>query len=176
MEDEEEDDENGVELFEAHFDARDRALAVHEAGHAVVARVLGAQVVFVEIDLITGNGRSHSQNFVEQVNNLAVCVAGCRAEHAFDARSSRRTKISDFRTMRKLLSELPEADRRAARTEGYRLAEAMLREHAAKVQRLADELMARRWKDGTDTVRIERDELITLLGATGATGDERNSR
>jgi hypothetical protein len=36
----------------------------------------------------------------------------------------------------------------------------------------AIELMARRWKDGTDTVRIERDELITLLGATG---DERNS-
>ncbi|WP_210184849.1 hypothetical protein [Bradyrhizobium icense] len=123
--------------------------------------------------MTTGDGRSHSQNFVERVNNLAVCVAGCRAEHAFDARSSRRTKISDFRKMRKMLSELPEADRRAARAEGYRLAEAMLREHAAKVQRLADLLMARRWKDGTDTVRIERDELNTVFGAAR---DEPNSR
>ncbi|KRQ98318.1 hypothetical protein CQ12_39740, partial [Bradyrhizobium jicamae] len=140
-----EEDEHGVELFVAHFDASHRALAVHEAGHAVVARALGAQVVFVEIDLMTGNGRSHSQNFVEQVNNLAVCVAGCRAEHAFDARSSRRTKISDFRKMRRLLSDLPGADRRAARAEGYRLADAMLRQHAAKAHRLADELMARRW-------------------------------
>jgi hypothetical protein len=164
MEDEEEDDQHGVDLFAAHFDARDRAVAVHEAGHAVVARALGAQVVFVEIDLITGSGRSHSQNFVEQVNNLAVCVAGCRAEHVFDARSSRGAKISDFRKMRKMLSELPEADRRAARAEGYRLADAMLRQHVGKVQRIADELMARRWKDA-DIVRIEGDELIALLDA-----------
>lgn len=162
MEDEEED-EDGVDLFEAHFDARDRAVAVHEAGHAVVASALGAQVLFVEIDLTTGDGRSHSQNLVEQVNNLAVCVAGCSAEHALDARSPRRTKISDFRKMRNLLSELPEADRRAARAEAYRLADVMLRQHAAKLQRLADELMARRWEDGTDTVRIEGDELIALL-------------
>lgn len=164
---EDEDDEAGIELFVAHFDARDRALTVHEAGHAVVASVLGAHVVFVEIDLTTGNGRSHSQNFVEQVNNLAVCVAGCRAEHAFDARSSRGTKISDFRKMRKLLLELPEAERRAARAEGYRLAEETLREHATKVQRLAAELMVRRWEDGTDTVRIDGDELMALLDGSG---------
>lgn len=163
MEIEEEDDELGVELFEAHFDASHRAVAVHEAGHAVVARALGAHVVFVEIDLITGSGRSHSQNFVEQVNNLAVCVAGCRAEHAFGARSPRGAKISDFRNMRKLLSVLPQTERRAARAEGYRIADAMLRDHADKVQRLADEIMERRWNDGADTVRIEGDELIALL-------------
>jgi hypothetical protein len=162
MEDEE-DDQGGVELFETYLDARDRALTVHEAGHAVVARALGAEVVFVEIDLATGNGGSRSQNFADQAHNLAVCVAGCRAEHAFDAPASRKTKIGDFRTMRKLLSELPEADRRAARAEGYRLADAILRQHAANVQRLVDELMARRWQDGTDTVRIEGGELIALL-------------
>jgi hypothetical protein len=135
---EDEADGRDVELIEAYLDAGDRALAVHEAGHAVVARVLGAKVVFVEIDLATGNGGSHSQNFIDQVNNLAVCIAGCSAEHVFDTRASRKTKISDFRTMRKLLSQLPEADRRAARAEAYRLAEAILRQHAAKVQRLAE--------------------------------------
>ncbi|MBR0716555.1 hypothetical protein [Bradyrhizobium liaoningense] len=149
---EDEEDEDAVELFVADFDARDRALTIHEAGHAVVARALGADVVSVEIDLTTGYGSSRSQDFSDQVNNLAVCVAGCRAENAFDARSPRRAKISDFRKMRKLLSALPEVHRRAARAEGYRLAEATLREHADKVQRLADELMARRWKDGADTV------------------------
>lgn len=162
------EDEDAIELFVAHFDARDRALTVHEAGHAVVARALGADVVFVEIDFATGNGSSRSQDFSDQVHNLAVCVSGCRAEHAFDARSPRRTKISDFRKMRKMLSALPEADRRAARAEGYRLAEAALREHAAKVQRLADVLMARRWEDGTDTVRIEGDELLELLDGAPA--------
>lgn len=162
------DDDDDVELIEAYLDARDRALVVHEAGHAVVARALGADLVFVEIDLTTGNGRSHSRDFSDQVHNLAVCVAGCRAEHAFDARSPRSTKISDSRRMRKMLSALPEADRRAARVEGYRLAEATLREHAAKVQRLADVLMARRWEDGIDTVRIERDELLALLDGAPA--------
>jgi hypothetical protein len=158
-----EEDEHDVELVGTYLDARDRALTVHEAGHAVVARALGAEVVFVEIDLATGDGGSRSQNFADQVHNLAVCVAGCRAEHAFDARASRKTKIGDFRTMRKLLSQLPEADRRPARAEGYRLADAILNQHAAKVQRLANELMARRWQDGADTVRIDGDELIALL-------------
>jgi hypothetical protein len=32
------------------LDADDRALAIHEAGHAVVARAFGANVVFVEIN------------------------------------------------------------------------------------------------------------------------------
>lgn len=167
MEDEEDELGAGAELFENYEDDSDRALTVHEAGHAVVARALGAPVAFVEIDLLTGNGGSHSQNFPEQVNNLAVCVAGCRAEHAFDARASRKTKIGDFRTMRRLLSQFPEAERRVARAEAYRLADTILKQHAAKVQRLADELMERRWKDGMETVRIEAGELSKLLDEEG---------
>jgi hypothetical protein len=38
---------------------RDHALAVHEAGHAVVAYALGATVWSVEIDLATGDGETH---------------------------------------------------------------------------------------------------------------------
>jgi hypothetical protein len=159
------EDEDDIELFEVYLDARDRALAVHEAGHTVVARLLGAKVLFVEVDLATGNGGSRSSDFGDPIKNLAVCVAGCRAEHAFDARASRRTKVGDYRMMRQLLSRVPEADRRAARAEGYRLADTTLREHAAKVQRITDELMARRWKDGAALVRIEGDELIALLDA-----------
>ena len=45
--------------------------------------------------------------------------------------------------------------------------DAILRQHAAKLERLADELMARRWKDGADTVRIEAGELSALLDEEG---------
>jgi hypothetical protein len=34
---EDEEDEHDIELIGAYLDARDRALLVHEAGHAVVA-------------------------------------------------------------------------------------------------------------------------------------------
>ena len=158
-----EDDNSDVGKF---LDALDRALTVHEAGHAVVARRLGAQVAFVEIDLATGNGGSRSSDFTDQVKNLAVCIAGCRAEHLLaEPVALRQTKRGDFRRMREQLSRLPEAERRAARAEAYRLAETILSENAATVHRVADELMARRWKSGTATVRIEGDELIALLDA-----------
>jgi hypothetical protein len=86
--------------------------------HTVVARALGAEVLFVKIDLATGNGGSRSSTFDgDQIKNLAVCVAGCRAEHLLDARALRKTKIGDFRLMRELLAGLPKPERRAARHE-----------------------------------------------------------
>jgi hypothetical protein len=143
----------------------DRALAVHEAGHTVVARALGAEIVFVEIDLATGNGGSRSSTFDnDQIKNLAVCVAGCRAEHLLDAHSLRKTKIGDFRLMRELLARVSEAERRAARAAGYRLADETLKANADAVRRIADELLARRWKADSIVVRIDGDELIVLLG------------
>jgi hypothetical protein len=148
-----------------YLEAMDRALAVHEAGHTVVARALGAEVLFVEIDLATGNGGSRSSTFDDdQIKNLAVCVAGCRAEHLLDAHKLRKTKIGDFRLMRELLARLPGPDRRAARAAGYRLADEILQAKADIVCRIADELLARRWKADTTVVRIEGDELIALLG------------
>jgi hypothetical protein len=142
----------------------DRALAVHEAGHTVVARALGAEVVFVEIDVATGNGGSRSSTFDDnEIKNLAVCVAGCRAEHLLDAHALRKTKIGDFRLMRGLLARLPETERRAARAAGYQLADETLKANADAVRKIADELLARRWKADTTVVRIEGDELIALL-------------
>jgi hypothetical protein len=148
-----------------YLEAMDRALAVHEAGHAIVAWALGADVVFVEIDLATGNGGSPFRKFDDdQIKNLAVYVAGCRAEHLLlEARTLRKTKIGDFRLMRKLLSRLPEAERRAKRAQGYRLADETLKAKADAVRRIADELLARRSIVEGTIVRIERDDLIALL-------------
>ncbi len=145
-------------------EAMDRALAVHEAGHAIVAWALGADVVFVEIDIATGNGASRSSNFDDgQIKNLAVCVAGFRAEHLLDASTLKQTKKGDFRLMRELLSSLPKAERRAARVQGYQLADETLNAKADVVRRIADELLARRWIGDDTIVRIEGDELIALF-------------
>src|SRR6516164_671249 len=116
-----EDEDDEAEL-NALLDGEERALAVHEAGHTVVASALGADIEHVEIDLDTGNGGSRSRTFDDQIKNLAVCVAGCRAEHLLDAPALRKTKIADFRLMRELLARLPEAERHAARVAGYQLA------------------------------------------------------
>jgi hypothetical protein len=152
--------DDDVEPIRNFLDAQDRALAVHEAGHTVVARALGAEVLFVEIDITTGNGGSRSSVFADNIKNLAVCIAGCRAEHAFGASSRRSTKKGDLKLMRTLLSRFTDADRRAARAEGYRLADVTLKANADVVSRIADALFARRF---ADKARIEGDELAELL-------------
>jgi hypothetical protein len=154
------DDEADLHNF---LHAQDHALAVHEAGHTVVARALGGGVVYVEMDLATGDGRSRSSKFVEPFANLAVCVAGCRAEHIFEVRSARSTKKGDFKEMRRLLSEIPKAERRAARAEGYRLADEILMANADIVRGLVEALMARRWSSEDAVGRIEGVDLAALI-------------
>jgi hypothetical protein len=158
------DDDDEINSF---LDAQECALAVHEAGHAVVAHALGATVVFVEADFGTLDGRSQNSNFTDHIKNLAICVAGCRAEHVFKAPALRSTKKGDFREMRKLLSHFPHSERRAARAEGYRMSDVTLKANTDGVRRIADELLARRWVHADPTVRIEGNELAVLLSAGG---------
>jgi len=155
------DDEDAINEINA-LDADDRALAIHEAGHAVVARALGAEVVCVEIDVRTGNGGSRSSVFADNIKNLAVCVAGRKAEHAFAALALRSTRTEersthDLQQMENLLLRFPEAERYAARAASYRLAAENLTANADVVHRIADELLARE--------HIEGEELAGLLAA-----------
>jgi predicted nucleotidyltransferase len=159
-----EDEDEGLDELVEYLDAQYRALAIHEAGHAAVAHALGADVAFVEIDLATGNGGSNSCTFDDDAKNIAVCVAGCRAEHAFDARSPRSTKMGDFRAMRTLLARIPETERRAARAEGYRLADAALKANADVVLRIANALLSQRFDFNA---RLEREELAELFMGAG---------
>jgi hypothetical protein len=130
------------------------------------SRALGADVAFLEIDLATGNGGSNSCTLDDDTKNIAVCVAGCRAEHTFSAPSPRSTKMGDFRAMRTFLARIPVAERRAARSKGYRLADEALRANADVVRRIADALFAPRF---ADKARIEGDELDVLLAGTEPT-------
>jgi hypothetical protein len=156
-----EDDET---ILNNSLKAEARRIAVHEAGHAVVAHWLGGDVLLVEMDSYTlDGGRVVRLNEFTTIEDLAVCVAGCRAEHLLQEFTRRKTKKGDFTRMRELLSRLPEADRRTARAEGYRLANEKLKEHEDDVRKVADRLM-RKWSVKDRIIRIERDELIALFG------------
>jgi hypothetical protein len=163
-----EDDDDAEIVLNNFLDALDRALAVHEAGHAVVAHELGETVLSIVIHLRTGNGASCSKNFADNIKNLSVCIAGCRAERVLKARGPRSMKADDVVKIRKLLSRFPEAKRRTAFAAGYRLADETLKANADAVRRIADALLARRWI-GADpnVVSIEGDELAGLLARAG---------
>jgi hypothetical protein len=154
--------------------AEARALAIHEAGHAVVARALGANVVSVVVNFRsrdrTGDGKTTtSGEFADHTKNLAVCVAGCRAEHTFESFTPRKMKKGDYRQIRRLLLQhFAVTKRRAARAKGYRDADETLTENRAVVLGLADALLARRSnaKIGAKA-RIEGAELAVLLAGVG---------
>jgi ATP-dependent Zn protease len=158
------DDEDAISEINS-LDADDRALAIHEAGHAVVARALGANVVFIEINFKTGGGETCSEEIADKIKNLAVSVAGRKAEHAFAALALRSTRTEersrhDLQQMENLLLRFPEAERCAARAASYRLATENLTANADVVHRIADELLARE--------HIEGEELAALLAAVNS--------
>jgi hypothetical protein len=149
------------------LDHLDRALALHEAGHAVVAREHGADVVFVQIDLKTGDGRTGLlRELDDDLKRLAICVAGCKAEHVFEVVVPRQRDMNkgDFRKMRALLTRIPVGQRRAARASAYSFAEQTIRNKRQLVERIADALLQRRWISPTTLVRIEGDDLAALFG------------
>ena len=95
------------------------------------------------------------------MEDLAVCIAGCGAEHLLGARTPKTAKASDRKRARKLLSQLSESVSRAAMAEAYRLADEKLTAHEDDVRKIADEFL-HKWRVPDHTVRIERDELIEL--------------
>jgi hypothetical protein len=131
--------------------------------------VLGAEVLFVEIYISSpspddgkkGGGKTGlREEMTDKIKNLAVSVAGRKAEHAFAAlalRSSGTEERSrhDLQQMENLLLHFPEAERCAARAASYRLAAENLTANADVVHRIADELLSRE--------HIEGEELAALL-------------
>jgi hypothetical protein len=158
------------------LNADERAAAIHEAGHAVVAHALGADVLFVEMDVGTGNGASRSRNLGDNSKTLAVLVAGYKAELALAAQELNLSKMlaahavrpkRDYQQMQELLLRLPELERLAVLVEGFALADEKLKANADVVNRIADALFARRFED---KARIEGDELHVLLAGVRDSG------
>jgi hypothetical protein len=170
------DDEDIINVRNA-LDADERALTIHEAGHAAVAHALGADVVLVELyvsrpnpdDGKMGGGKTCCREpFTDGVKSLAVCVAGYKAELAFAADEQRLAEMfareerlgGDAKQMQELLLRFPEAKRLAALVEGFRLADMSLQANEQAVRDIAGALFERRF---ADVARIEGDELAGLL-------------
>jgi len=161
----------------AALDADERALSIHEAGHAVVAHALGADVEFVEVYVSRpsphngkmGGGETRCREpFASDLKGLAVCVAGYKAELAFAAEEQELAKMfarderlaGDSTLMQQLLSRFPEAERLVALVDGFTLADENLRANECAVRDIAATLFERRF---IDEARIEGDKLAALL-------------
>jgi hypothetical protein len=147
------------------LDADDHALALHEAGHAVVLHALGAKVTFVQLKMKTADGLTGcSEKIADVAKNLAVLLAGVGAELVFAKPRLRETLEGDFRQIRELLIRLSASQRRVALAEARRLVETTLRANEDVVQQIADALLDRgRWIGEDHLVRIEGEELVALL-------------
>jgi ATP-dependent Zn protease len=158
-----------LEQHDTHFDidAEDRALAFHEAGHAVVARAVGRQVKWVEVRFgPPGAGKTETDNEEITIDRvLAICVAGSRSEEVFGVTTPQITIRceDDVEMERRVLALLPDQMRLVTRAKGYRLADTILKAKPDAVHRIVDALLSRRWIDANTPVRIGRDELIALL-------------
>jgi len=170
------DDEDTITVRNA-LDAEERALTVHEAGHAVVAHALGAVLVLVEVyvshpnpqDGKMGGGKTCCREpLSDDVKSLAVCVAGYKAELAFAADEQRLANMfaregrlaGDSKQMQELLLRFPEGERLAALVKSFGLADEKLKANERAVRKIADALFERRF---ADSARIEGDELAALL-------------
>lgn len=150
-----------AEAIGAHSDVLHR-LATHEAGHAIVARVLGLPLRAVEIDLRHGGvNRFHGDQAPvdwSATDDAAILMAGAIAERMALPATSLEGCEDDESALLTLMSQEHALDVQWARA----TAEAILDQNRGDHERLVDALVRRR--------RLTGDEVDELLD--GAEGDE----
>jgi phytoene dehydrogenase-like protein len=112
------------------MDQNRRGAAYHEAGHGVVAIMLGCQVKRIDVSQGYGAG---SADIVHQCDmsfrdRIAICVAGDEAQKLFDAPTHRGSAQADFGGMASLLDGFDDATSLAIRCAGRRRAREILEE------------------------------------------------
>lgn len=122
-----------------------RSVAIHEAGHAVVALALGLKVARVEIvhDDHSGGTDVENADDLPLVDRIAICVAGMNAAEMFDAPPSHElADFGDHGQVVTLLSDIDEAEGDALRGRGHQRAWDLLKLHAKSVEDIAAQLLA----------------------------------
>jgi hypothetical protein len=120
--------------------------ALHEAGHAVVAWSLDAPVKGVYLDLENESGHTDADSAdLEPVKQIAIWLAGFEAERIFKPPAKPRRALGDRYRVRKILegNKTPEdtSEGQELREQRRACAEALLRQHEARVRRVAHHLM-----------------------------------
>jgi hypothetical protein len=137
----------------AYLDAEDRALAIHEAGHAVVALALNLHIRRVALDNV-GGGSVNCATSADRIERIAMCAAGWKAEQRFGTPTPMSKKRDDVRKMCADLAQLPLLQRRAARLQGFKLAEEKIRVSTVRLIRIADALLSHHELDHAAIERI----------------------
>ncbi len=117
-----------------------RETAIHEAGHAVIARLLGASVTHIEITPDeTSRGRDHiaQRTPLSQTDWAAVCYAGLAAEHRLNPECNVGLADSDMRQFYAALKGASDATRISV----MRWTNTAVATHWDEVEKLAAELV-----------------------------------
>ncbi len=126
------------------------ATAAHEAGHAIVARMLGLRVAFLKI-AADGSGKSSIEpaHHLEIADQIAVYTAGSQAVKVLGFEQRRQAGDDDHGKVYELLNAYPEAEHDHLRSEGHRRASQILRDHRGALDRVAARLWRKWHVDGT---------------------------
>jgi Peptidase M50B-like len=126
------------------------AAAAHEAGHAIVAQMLGLRVAFLEI-AADGSGKSSIEpaHHLEIADQIAVYTAGSQAVKLLGFEQRRQAAYDDHVKVYELLNAYPEAEHDHLRSEGYRRASQILRDRRGALDRVAARLWRKWHVDGT---------------------------
>jgi ATP-dependent Zn protease len=130
--------------------------AYHEAGHAVVAWCLGLEVqsINIRLDDASGSAVIGRAEHLALVDQIAVTVAGAKAEHIFQQETHELGIYGDMGMLVTLLDEIPEPEARQLRQDGYRRAHELLVAHKDKVTRLAQRLVEVQFVDAAGFLRL----------------------
>ena len=121
--------------------------AVHEAGHVVVAWVLGLKTrkmaVGIDGDDAKGAAEIEEGLHLPLVDQIAICSAGADAQSMLDAPTHDVAALSDMVKIGNLVDDLAEDEGEALRYAGYRRSKELLEQHRVTVLHLAEALAER---------------------------------
>jgi hypothetical protein len=145
-----------------------RSTAIHEAGHIVVASVLGLPVGSMEIGRNGDDtaGRSEIDDTalpLSTIDRIALCAAGVEAQRLFGCEPSHdHAGLSDFGKIIEILDGVPEAEADVTRFKGYARAFQLLDCRRSLVLRIAEPLAI--------GGRLEEHEVRSLLQGDNTAG------
>jgi ATP-dependent Zn protease len=137
--------------------------AYHEAGHAVIAWVLGLEPAKIEIgidgDESAGKTMVGSDEHLPELDRLAICYAGMVAQEIFECPTHENAGVSDYAKMIEILGdEISEEESLERRNAAYARAREILLANKAKIERLALHLV--------DKVHISGSNFLELINAS----------
>jgi hypothetical protein len=130
-----------------------RGAALHEAGHAIVARAFGLTIITIEIgiggDDAKGEVKTSSEHHLPRIDRLTIYAAGVEAQELFECPTNYQAGADDFGKMIELLEELEtEAEREGCCKAAHIRARDILQMQSKEVVRLAEHLIKHRKIDG----------------------------